>query len=634
MRIRSIIEITKDNISESKRMMEFSELRHLDGLKGYFAIVDSRLFASNLSSPDAKTLPHVITSTVKGLVEQQQYFFNTLWEKAIPAELRIREIEEGIPAERTEVLYGVENIISKTLHSFSVVKERLDVCGDHNLAATDVSVEPVRNAFITMKNKGIKIRAVTVITKENLHYCKEMMKFSEMRHLDHVKGNFGVTENDYMAGATNAEGQPLAQAVYSTVKPFIEQQQLFFETLWNKAIPADQRIKEIVEGIEPEFVKVITDGNEAAKIIVEFAKSVKKEAQLLLPYSKTMVRADKLGVWDYLVDAANNGAGIRIICPLSSDNLHIVNRIAKDAPTIKILNGETASAGMFIVDNVKYFKAEDKNPDAAVVSDAISFMTYSNSKNGIDSFRSIFDALWKQTELYEQLKINDKLQKEFMDIAAHELRTPIQPILGLAEVLRDQAAIGEPNQSKKLLEAIVRNARRLQKLQEDILAVTRIESHLLTLEKERINLDEFILQTVADNFSDEIIKEEKVKIVYDKINANDDSSAITVYADKSRLSQVILNLLGNALKFTKEGTIQIAVEKATEVIVSIRDTGCGIDPEIMPRLFTKFASKSVKGTGLGLYISKNIIEAHGGRMWAENNQDGKGATFIFTLPLA
>ncbi len=172
----------------------------------------------------------------------------------------------------------------------------------------------------------------------------------------------------------------------------------------------------------------------------------------------------------------------------------------------------------------------------------------------------------------------------------------------------------------------------MQRLTEDILDVTKIESQSLNLRKEKLNLNDMVA-VALDDYKDEIGKTNgKLKLVYeDKENDN----TLIVEADKNRLFQVLGNLLANAVKFTKEGDISVSIEKKdTQAIVSIKDTGTGIDPEIYSRLFTKFTSKSVTGTGLGLYVSKGIVEAHGGRIWAENNADGrKGATFYFSLPL-
>jgi signal transduction histidine kinase len=220
----------------------------------------------------------------------------------------------------------------------------------------------------------------------------------------------------------------------------------------------------------------------------------------------------------------------------------------------------------------------------------------------------------------EQLKVHDKMQKEFINVASHEMKTPTQAILGFSQLLEKDS-----NENDEFIQAIQRNAARLQRLTNDILDVTRIESQTLRLNKERFNLKDVIINCLDDAT---ISKDRKnVKLLYEPKD-------IIVEADKGRISQVISNLLSNAIKFTKEGNISIISEKNNgQVTTSVKDTGTGIDSNIFPRLFTKFATKSNMGTGLGLFISKSIIEAHGGKMWAENNSDGKGATFTFTLLL-
>jgi signal transduction histidine kinase len=242
---------------------------------------------------------------------------------------------------------------------------------------------------------------------------------------------------------------------------------------------------------------------------------------------------------------------------------------------------------------------------------------------------------------YEKLKESDRMKDEFINIAAHELRTPIQPILGLSDIIRPKVN----TEVREYMDVIARNARRLQRLTEEILDVTKIESQSLKLEKEEFNLKDVILNCINDEkvnkHSSSKDKEQKPKILYQPKD-------ILLKADRIRISQVISNLLSNAIKFTPGGTISIISNLNSnnnnndnrndkndnnEAIISIKDNGHGIDPEILPRLFSKFATKSFAGTGLGLFICKSIVKAHGGSIWARNNSDEKGATFTFTLPL-
>ena len=236
---------------------------------------------------------------------------------------------------------------------------------------------------------------------------------------------------------------------------------------------------------------------------------------------------------------------------------------------------------------------------------------------------------------FQKLKESEKMKDEFINVAAHELRTPIQPILGLTEIIHSETT--DPKQLD-YLEVIIRNARRLKRLTDNVLDVTKIESKSLKLNKEPINLN-IVIAEVLKEYANRV-QQKNIKIAYELKQKDDD---IIVEADRSRLAQVVSNLVSNALKFTDketEGIISIIVDKNDlevgnhTVVVSVIDSGEGIDPVIFPNMFSKFVSNSYSGTGLGLYICKNIIEAHGGRIWAENNKNNKGATFYFTLPLA
>jgi signal transduction histidine kinase len=229
---------------------------------------------------------------------------------------------------------------------------------------------------------------------------------------------------------------------------------------------------------------------------------------------------------------------------------------------------------------------------------------------------------------YQKVKESERMKDEFINIAAHELRTPIQPILGLTDIMHSKI---KDEEQLELLDVIIRNAKRLKRLTDNVLDVTKIESRSLVFNKERLVLNT-VISDVLKEYVNKSITQEIAKIVYDFKPKND----IIVEADKDRISQVIYNLLDNALKFTYYNQmifVIVAIYKDKEVTVSVKDTGEGITDEVFPNLFSKFKTYTSSGTGLGLYICKNIIESHGGKIWAENNSGGKGATFQFTLPI-
>jgi two-component system sensor histidine kinase VicK len=253
-------------------------------------------------------------------------------------------------------------------------------------------------------------------------------------------------------------------------------------------------------------------------------------------------------------------------------------------------------------------------------------------------------------EVNKELNAKYCKQKEFISIAAHELRSPIVPILGTLELLEyefEQGGKKEITLKKEYFERLVRNTNRLERLASEILDVTRIDDQSLRLNKEHFNLNKIVLDAIEDhrrqleksNANTKILYEFKKEEEEEKVPRGTDTpnEDIFVTADKSRINQVIYNLLSNAIKFTREGLVSISViEKraknhTNEIILSVKDTGTGIHPEILPRLFSMFATASEIGTGLGLFISKNIVEAHGGKIWGQNNADGKGSTFVFSL---
>jgi two-component system, OmpR family, sensor histidine kinase VicK len=532
----------------------------------------------------------------------------------------------GEGEEFTRVYYGGETVIDTVLQFLNKSNDIIYACVDQTRPSLTIDIALLKEAFFDVKKRGVKLLYVTEITRDNLSYCKQLLTLvDELKHLDGIKGNFYISETGYLAPATfHEKGKPASQIIYSNVKELIEHQRYVFDTFWDKAISAEQRIREIEEEREPDFYEVITDNEKASQILIDLAQSVKKEALFFLPNDKAMLRLDRMGLIDHTIKASQNGATVKIICPLSNGNDHIVKKISEKAPQIQVLNGNKSPYGMYIVDNERFLRAELRQPGAEKFSDAIGLVVYSNRRITVDSFKSIFELLWNERTLVEELKRTDSMQREFINIASHEMKTPTQAIMGFSEMLEQH-----PDRRKEMTEAIKRNARRLHKLTNDILDVSRIESQNLRLNKEKVNINEKISNAVND-IKNQIRNPDKLQIVF--LNLKE---PLYVEADKIRLYQVIANLLGNAIKFTKEGTISIKAQLKdnNEIAIIVKDPGAGIDNDVMPRLFTKFATRSDVGTGLGLYISKNIIEAHGGRMWAANNPDGKGATFGFSLPL-
>lgn len=204
--------------------------------------------------------------------------------------------------EKTGLLYGIEDTISKGIQFMQNAKKHMDLFGEKNGPSIIIEFPDIyKNNYIAAKNRGVKIRFITEITEDNIHYCKELMNIvTEFRHLDGLVGGIAVTESEYMTTTTLRKKELLTQVFYSNAYEVVKQGQYVFNTFWDKAVPAKQRIREIEQGLEPEFFEVITDNRKASEILVDLAKSAKKEALFLLSNDRTMVRMERLGVIDYL----------------------------------------------------------------------------------------------------------------------------------------------------------------------------------------------------------------------------------------------------------------------------------------------------------------------------------------------
>lgn len=248
-----------------------------------------------------------------------------------------------------------------------------------------------------------------------------------------------------------------------------------------------------------------------------------------------------------------------------------------------------------------------------------------------ESFESLCEVNKKLRAANEKLEKQNKAQREFINVAAHELRTPTQSVVGYCEMLEMF-----PERTKDYLKRLKRNADRLWTLTSDLLDATMIDTGMLRLNNIDFNLIDMINEVAHDMRKKFYVanKNADIRRIIPDIELSISSNPIMVHADKNRIVQVLSNLLDNAIKFTPSGTIIISTKRDDNnlVIVSVKDTGKGIDPEIHPKLFQRFITNSDSGTGLGLFISKNIVEAQSGSIWAQNNKDG-GATFSFTLPM-
>ncbi len=423
-----------------------------------------------------------------------------------------------------------------------------------------------------------------------------------------------------------------------------------------------------------DIIQIIEEPHKIIHVAFEMIRSAKKEVLIMFSTANAFRRQISIGGPELIkeVTSSRKDLEVRILTPADRDVELASVVLGTKLDNVIVRNMEATlqtKVTVVVVDRKLSLAVELKDDSQDDIQQALRSAVYSNSKSAAISYVAIFESLWKQVELIEQvnslctqLKDQQTDQREFISIAAHELRAPIQPILGLAEVLKSRQEV-QMEKQRELLSVIIRNAKRLKELTENILDITRIENKSLELQKEPLNIDEIVIGVLNDALDESEISR-NVRLVYnqDKKTKFDSAlptshsessiafgsagkgSSLSVKADRSRLTQVMTNLVGNAIKFSNEGdmvTVSVSEENSIRdlkkrdngnswnkmLLVRVEDTGKGIDPEIMPKLFKKFASKSEKGMGLGLFISKNIVEAHGGEIWADTPKKEKGEPF-------
>ena len=542
------------------------------------------------------------------------------------------------------------------------------------------------------------------ITLDNLDYCKEMLEFSEIRHLEGMRGNFEVAdEKEYVAVATLQKAKPIPQLIFSNMSEIVEQQQFVFDSFWDKGIPSEHRIRELEKGVKLSVTTIFNEYKKAEEKEFEMIREAQNEIQIIYSTSSAFHLQEKNGMLELLKEVSDQKENLKIsmLVPIDSAIKKSLS-LALLASTINnniqiqdITPSIDIKIKSLVVDKKDCLIMEVKDIEDRETTPDIGFSIYSNSLPTVLSYCSIFEMIINQSILTKNLKHEGEIKDDFINVAAHELRTPTQAITGYSELneeifdefLKNKQKMTDEEQTRvvsKLYnhhEIISRNASRLNILTNNLLDVARFESNKsgnIILQKEKVDLVKEINDIIEEQFGQKT-RDKGIKIYF--IN-NSFGDHCWVYADKLRLNQILINLIDNAVKFTKrDNSIHIMIranndfelnlnktivvdetnsvtknnmnksedfireekgnseierkkiEREEEMVyVGVSDTGKGLSPKFLPKIFEKFATDSDFGTGLGLYITRKLVEAHGGRIWAFNNNDGNGATFVFSLP--
>ena len=647
VKLRYLTEITHHNSEYCKELLSLvHELRHLDGIKSNFMISEGEYLAPLVQDRREVIASELIHSDITQVVEHGQQIFDTLWSKSISAEERLKELQDGNIRLETKILDNQDEIIKQIIH-LSEISSGLSVVSNYG------GMQLTYNNFFESckkilerqrRGEGEGIRWIMSIEKESVDLVKKFLNLGvKIRHVKNLAPiNFTVSKHGLIATVEEMdEGRMVQNLLTSNERSYIKHFSSMFEQLWKDGLDASYRIKDIEEKIGKAEIEIIQNPMDAIAQGWDMVRSARKEVNILFSSSNALKRQIAMGVLPLLNDASEkHKVKIRMLLPSTDNKLdRLIEQTKSAVPKTDIRTISTSletKISILLVDNKQCLILELKDDKQNSSYDAVGLSTYSISPTIISSYLAVFESFWRHAELFEKMKQVEILEKDFINIAAHELRNPIQPIIGFSELLYSKI---QDQEQRRLLDEVILNARRLERLAQIMLDVTRIENNSLVLTKEIVDAGK-VVTDIVEGYNRKL-EERNVEgkgqhskglvLIYEGLKN------IKITIDKVRITQVICNILDNAVTFTHQGQIRVILKEERQdeknlLIISVKDMGPGIDPEISTKLFTKFASKSNIGIGLGLFISKAIIEAHGGKIWAENNSD-LGATFSFSIPM-
>ena len=645
VRLRYITEINHHNFEDCKLLLDIvDELRHLDGVKTNFMISEKEYMAPLLQEKSEAIASEHIYSDVVQIVEHGCCIFDTLWSKSISAEERIRQLQEDAITQETKILDNQDEIKKQMIH-LSEISSGLSVVSNHGGMQLTYSsfLEQCKNVLEKQRRgDGEGIRWIMRIEKDSVKLVKKFLKLGvKIRHVKNLAPiNFAVSKNGLVATVEEMKGGGMIQNLLtSNERSYIKYFTSMFEQLWKEGVDARYRIKDIEEKVGIAEIEIIRNPVDSIARGWDMVRSARKEIDVLFSSSNALKRQITMGALPLLKNASEKRkVKIRMLLPSSDKSEELIEQTKFNVPKINI---RTISASLetkisiLVVDSKQCLILELKEDKQDTSYDAVGLSTYSISSTIISSYLAVFESFWRQAELFEKMKKVELLEKDFVNIAAHELRNPIQPIIGFSELLYAKI---DNHEHRRLLNEVILNAKRLERLARLMLDVSRIENNSLVLTREVVDASK-VLNDIVDSYNHKLeeknieINNENTKLII----IHNGTKNINAMLDKVRITQVFCNILDNAISFSHQGKIHVILKKEKQngqnfLIISVKDMGPGIDSDILSKLFTKFVSKSDMGTGLGLFISKGIVEAHGGKIWAENNLD-RGATFSLSLPI-
>src|ERR1044072_981887 len=550
VRLRYITEINHHNIEDCKVLLNIvHELRHLDGVKTNFMISEGEYLAPLVQDKSEAIASEHIYSDMTQIVEHGQCIFDTLWSKSIPAEERIKQLINGEVAAETRIVDSDDEIKKHIIH-LSEISSSLSVVSNHG------AMQLTYNTFLELckkvldkqkRGEGDGIRWIMRVEKDSIDLVKEFLKLGvKIRHVKNLAPiNFAVSKHGLIATIEEMIGGGMIQNLLtSNERSYIKHFTSMFEQLWKEGVDAQYRIKDIEEKIGIAEIEIIRNPIDSIARGWEMVRSARKEINILFSSPNALKRQIAMGALPLLRNASEQQkVRIRMLVPSSDESDQLVQETKSIVANIDIRtisSSPETRISILIVDNKQCLILELKDDKQDTSYDAVGLSTYSISPTIISSYLAVFESFWKQAELFERMREVEILEKDFINIAAHELRNPIQPIIGFSELLYSKI---ENQEHRRLLEEVILNARRLEKLARIMLDVTRIENNSLVLSKEIVDIGK-VVRDIVDSYNRKLEENAKKLVVI-----NDGMNSINTTIDKVRITQVICNILDNAVSF-------------------------------------------------------------------------------------
>jgi two-component system sensor histidine kinase VicK len=625
--IRFITDIRKENLPSCKEIAKLAELRHLDGVKGNFVVTDGSYYAF-AEIKESKIPVQAIHSRAKIIVEQQQYLFETMWASATPAKIKINELEQGIVPIQTKIIRGQEEI-----RSFGYALIDRSISSHLYVASDDRGTQDPKTALqyvksLKAKKESFEFLLIADIQNQNKEYYKLLIREGvHVRHLERNKVVFILSGTECLSGQPSGSRDSTndsQEATWTNNPDVVAQMNQIYQIMWHSAVPGEARMRQLEEGIEPQETRVIEDFNEVLRIGQKMTEDLLHEALIIAASENAILR--NLSLYRDLSQRQEKlGFRIRILCPSTS------SKMLEVLPNAEWRRVDPTSVSVTIYDGKRMLITQYADPRASTAEKAVASNIYSTNKQTILGMVSLFEALWRESELHEseeksKKKLAETLEKEersrrqaqlLQDILTHDIRNYNQVSKLSAELLKEKFASDLDVQTllNSLLDAIdgstslVERGRRLGRiLTEDdvqLYSINLIESlrRSLTLmklgNKERWIEDLMILPKSTE--------EKKIRVQADEL-----------------IDEVFANILTNSLRYTEGQKVPLKIEVNDEVQdwkVSISDYGMGIPEQVLPKMFDRYLA-GAKGSGLGMSIVHAlVVQRYHGRLEIKRSQD-------------